>query len=200
MISCGRDAAPYRGLGHTTIADLRPGEGPLGGLVSAFPSVGTDWILTHPGDAPFADASLVGRLTPAAEATGVAVPRAGDHRQNLILLMSRATARDLAWFYREGRPGREGLARCPGGRGRGHDRCRRLVLQRQHRRRPRGVRAAAVGPSLAAAPERAHSPAERVVTAHRASSMSSASGRPLMPMAPMTSSSTTMGTPPPQPT
>jgi len=102
VISCGPDPTSYEGLAYTTVADLRPGDGPLGGIVSALPSIETDWILTHPGDAPFADASLVARLTPAAIANGVAVPRAGDYRQNLVLLISRPKAESLARFYRHG--------------------------------------------------------------------------------------------------
>jgi molybdopterin-guanine dinucleotide biosynthesis protein A len=102
LISCGQDAEPYTSLGQTTVTDLRPGDGPLGGIVSALPYVETDWLLTHPGDAPFADGSLVGRLAPTAEASGIAVPRAGAHRQNLVLLMSRQKANDLARFYELG--------------------------------------------------------------------------------------------------
>ncbi|MEA2025451.1 MAG: molybdenum cofactor guanylyltransferase [Chloroflexota bacterium] len=102
VISCGRDRASYETLGHPTVADVRPGDGPLGGIVSALPCVETDWILTHPGDAPFADASLVARLAPAAVANGIAVPRAGDYRQNLVLLISRSKVESLARFYRDG--------------------------------------------------------------------------------------------------
>ncbi len=102
VVSCGRDRASYETLGYTTVADRRPGDGPLGGIVSALPYIETDWILTHPGDAPFADASLVARLAPAAVANGIAVPRAGDYRQNLVLLISRQKAESLAQFYRDG--------------------------------------------------------------------------------------------------
>ncbi len=102
VLSCGRDATPYQALGYLAIADARPGDGPLGGIVSAFPEVETDWILTHPADVPFPDASLVVRLSAAAEANGVAVPRAGGYRQNLVLLLSRARADEVARFYREG--------------------------------------------------------------------------------------------------
>ena len=102
VISCGRDRASYETLGYPAVSDLRPGDGPLGGIVSALPYIETDWILTHPGDAPFADASLVARLAPAAETSGVAVPRAGDYRQNLVLLISHSKAESLARFYRDG--------------------------------------------------------------------------------------------------
>lgn len=102
LLSCGRDTTAYEDLGLATIADLRPGDGPLGGIVSALPHVETDWILTHPGDAPFPDPSLVARLAPVAEVGGVAVPRTGRSRQNLTLLISRARAAELARFYEQG--------------------------------------------------------------------------------------------------
>lgn len=102
VISCGRDAAPYAGLGYPTVTDGQPGDGPLGGIASALDPVSTDWILVYPGDAPFADASLVARLASSAEALGVAVPQASGHRQNLVLLMSRPKADELVRFYREG--------------------------------------------------------------------------------------------------
>ena len=35
VISCGREAAPYEALGHPTVTDPQPGDGPLGGIVSA---------------------------------------------------------------------------------------------------------------------------------------------------------------------
>ena len=102
LISGGRDPAAYAALGYTTVADVRPDDGPLGGIDSALPAVETEWILTHPGDAPFPDPSLVTRLAPAAEASGIAVPQAGDYRQNLVLLMTRHKADSLAQFYRDG--------------------------------------------------------------------------------------------------
>lgn len=102
VISCGRDAGPYLELGHPTVADLRPGDGPLGGIASALPMVETDWLLTYPGDAPFPHPLLVRRLAPVARASGIAVPSAGGHRQNLVLLLSQPMAEALALFYREG--------------------------------------------------------------------------------------------------
>ena len=102
VISCGADVAPYQALGYPTAADEVAGDGPLGGIVSALPLVRSDWILTYPGDAPFADPGLVARLAPVAEATGMAVPRAEGHRQNLTLLLSRPRAEALAQFYAAG--------------------------------------------------------------------------------------------------
>ena len=55
IVSCGRDPGPYRSLGYEVVADAHPGEGPLGGIVSALAAVESEWILVHPGDTPFPD-------------------------------------------------------------------------------------------------------------------------------------------------
>ena len=102
VLACGREPERYEPLGQPTAVDFQPGDGPLGGIVSALPHVATEWILTHPADVPFPDSSLVARLSATAEAHGVAVPRAAGYRQNLILLLSRARADELARLYREG--------------------------------------------------------------------------------------------------
>ena len=102
IIGGSRDPEAYAALGYPVVADDQPGEGPIGGIVSAFATVETEWVLTHPGDAPFPDPRLVARLTPTAEEGGVAVPRAGDYRQNLVLLVSRAKTESLARFYEDG--------------------------------------------------------------------------------------------------
>jgi molybdopterin-guanine dinucleotide biosynthesis protein A len=102
VLACGRDAERYEALGHPVAIDFKPGDGPLGGIVSALPHLHTEWILVHPADVPFPDVALVSRLTAAAEARGVAVPRGGGRRQNLVLLLSRRRADELAHFYREG--------------------------------------------------------------------------------------------------
>ncbi len=102
MLSCGRDPEPYAELGYAVIADTKPGEGPLGGIASVLPAVESDWILVHPGDTPFPDHGLVARLGPTADSRGVAVPRTGEQRQHLVLLLSRAMADELAAHYESG--------------------------------------------------------------------------------------------------
>ncbi len=113
VLSCGRDPQPYAALGHMVVTDADPGEGPLGGISSALPSVESDWILVYPGDMPFPDHGLVERLGPTAESRGVAVPRTGAQRQHLVLLLSRAMAAELAAYYQSGgRAVREWLDEC----------------------------------------------------------------------------------------
>ncbi len=102
VLSCGRDPATYVELGYDVVADARPGDGPLGGVASALPSVDSDWVLVHPGDTPFPDAGLVARLGPTADARGLAVPRTGSQRQHLVLLLSRAMAAELVGYYEAG--------------------------------------------------------------------------------------------------
>lgn len=102
VLGCGRDPGPYEALGHSVIADLHPGDGPVGGIVSALSAAESDWILVHPGDTPFPDPGLVARLGPVADARGIAVPRTGDQRQHLVLLLSRAMASELTGFYEAG--------------------------------------------------------------------------------------------------
>lgn len=102
VLSCGRDREQYESFGLPVIADTRPGQGPLGGIVSALPAVASDWILVHPGDTPFPDPALVARIGPTADARGIAVPRTGRQRQNLVLLLSRAMAEQLVAYYGSG--------------------------------------------------------------------------------------------------
>ena len=113
VLSCGREVEPYASLGHPVVSDVDPGNGPLGGIASALPTVETDWILVHPGDTPFPDPGLVARLGPTADSRGVAVPRAGAQRQHLVMLLSRAMAEELAAYYESGgRAVREWLDEC----------------------------------------------------------------------------------------
>lgn len=102
IVSCGRDPRPYQSLGYEVVADAHPGEGPLGGIVSALAAVRSDWILVHPGDTPFPHHALVARLGPLADARGLAVARTGDQRQHLVQLLSRDMAHGLATFYEAG--------------------------------------------------------------------------------------------------
>ena len=103
LISVGpEDLAAYRGFGCKAVADLQPGEGPLGGLVSALGAVRTPWLFSCPGDSPFLAKDLVQRLAADAERAGVAVPDDGRHRQNLFLLLRRDRADSLARFYADG--------------------------------------------------------------------------------------------------
>lgn len=98
----GADGPAYARFGCEMVPDRAPGEGPLSGLASAMEVVTTDWIFTCPGDSPYLAENLIELLTDDAERAGVAVPRDGNRRQNLFLLMRRERVESLVDFFNEG--------------------------------------------------------------------------------------------------
>ena len=102
VLSVGRNAAQYAGLGYPVVVDDDPDQGPLAGIVSALAVVDTPWTLTTPADTPFLPPNLVQVLAPSCREHGAAVVSAGGHRQNLAMLLDRKQAAALAEFYRAG--------------------------------------------------------------------------------------------------
>ena len=102
VLSCSGTAGAYRRFGCPVVLDQHQNQGPLGGLVSAFPQVATPWLLAMPCDVPFLPANLVAALAPACRLRGAAVAAAGGRRQNLALLLDRRQARSLATFFARG--------------------------------------------------------------------------------------------------
>ena len=102
IISCSRNVAIYESLNCQLCVDRDNDRGPLAGLTEAFALVNTEWVITTPGDTPFLCRELVMRLSTAAELQGVAVPRVGEYRQNLCLLINRERRQALLEFYQDG--------------------------------------------------------------------------------------------------
>lgn len=102
LLSVGANSEGYRNFGCEFIKDASPGQGPLGGLVSCFEAVTSDWIQTCPGDAPRSAPNLVERLSEDARKRGVAVAHDGRRRQNLTMLIGIDHARLLTRFFLEG--------------------------------------------------------------------------------------------------
>lgn len=102
LLSVGANSAGYRDFECDLVPDASPGEGPLGGLVSCFAAVTSEWVQTCPGDAPWTAPNLVERLSEDAIKRGIAVAHDGRQRQNLTMLIRHDRATSLARFFHEG--------------------------------------------------------------------------------------------------
>ena len=102
VLACGDNAPACSSFGYPVVVDEQPGEGPLGGIVSALAVVSTPWVLAMPGDTPFLPRELVAALSPGCRRHGVAVAMAGGRQQNLTLLLDAPRAASLAAFFHAG--------------------------------------------------------------------------------------------------
>ncbi len=102
VLSCARVEDSYREFGYAAVADLKAGEGPLGGIVSALAEASGSWVLTTPADTPFLPPNLVEALAPACRREGASVATAAGRRQNLTMLFDRARAESLRAFFESG--------------------------------------------------------------------------------------------------
>ena len=102
VLSCARLEDPYLEFGYTVVPDLKAGEGPLGGIVSALAEASGSWVLTTPADTPFLPRNLVEALVPACRREGASVAMAAGCRQNLTMLFDRARAESLRAFFESG--------------------------------------------------------------------------------------------------
>lgn len=95
VISCNRNLARYRSLGHPCVLDSCAGfPGPLAGVAAAMPLVATARVLLCPCDTPLLPPDLAPRLARAMDAAGSdsAIPRHGEHLQYAHALLSSAFA------------------------------------------------------------------------------------------------------------
>ena len=102
VLSCARLEDAYLEFGCAVVPDLKAGEGPLGGIVSALAEAPHSWLLTTPADTPFLPPNLVEALAPACRREGAGVATAAGRRQNLTMLFDRARAESLRAFFESG--------------------------------------------------------------------------------------------------
>lgn len=115
VISANREALRYSTWGDTVVADTMPNCGPLGGLSAALDHVNTAWAFCCPGDAPFLDRALVGRLADALDErdADMALPSDGARPQHLFLFMRASLAVSLHDYLAAGERSVHGwVARC----------------------------------------------------------------------------------------
>jgi molybdopterin-guanine dinucleotide biosynthesis protein A len=94
VVAVGGDAPALADLGLRWVPDRFPGEGPLGGLITALESLEADVVVVLSCDLPHvtgeAVASVVAAL--ADDAADAAIPVVDGHQQTLLAAWRRATA------------------------------------------------------------------------------------------------------------
>ena len=95
VLVVGGDEASLRALGLPWVADLHPGEGPLGGILTAFAHTGADLVVVMacdmPGVGPEVPTALVAAMADEPDA-GVALAVVGDRDQPLTACWRRSSA------------------------------------------------------------------------------------------------------------
>ncbi len=85
----------YSGLGFRVISDLFPGEGPLGGIVTALRDSSAEWNLIVACDLPGIDAALLRQLLDAAREGNIdaVIPVTGEHASHPLCAVYRQSCR-----------------------------------------------------------------------------------------------------------
>jgi len=97
VLAVGGDGPRLAGLGLRAVPDASPGEGPLGGLITALAEAGNDLVAVLACDLPGATAAAVAAVVDALAArpaAGVAVPSAGGRLHPLHAAWRRSVAAD----------------------------------------------------------------------------------------------------------
>jgi molybdopterin-guanine dinucleotide biosynthesis protein A len=104
VISANTQQAQYAQWGDAVVTDREPGQGPLGGLVSALGAVTTPYAFCCTGDSPQLHPTLVNRLAATLEEQGVdaVYPHDGTRTQPLFLLMRTSVRDGLVQYMQAG--------------------------------------------------------------------------------------------------
>jgi molybdopterin-guanine dinucleotide biosynthesis protein A len=115
VVAVGGDLAALEAWGLSTVADRWPGEGPLGGLLTAFGAVDEDVVVVLSCDLPFVTAEAVEAVAGALEDGGddVAMPVVEGRRQPLVAAWRRSASHPVLRAAFDG--GERGLSRAAAG-------------------------------------------------------------------------------------
>jgi molybdopterin-guanine dinucleotide biosynthesis protein A len=98
IASIGGEPRSTSGSAIEHVADLFPGEGPLGGIITALRWAPTDLVVVLACDMPFSDSGVINGMVTADGAdtsSGVICHKVGDREQPLTALWRRSVALDL---------------------------------------------------------------------------------------------------------
>ena len=92
VFAVGGDADALEGLGLRVVPDRWPGEGPLGGIVTALDAARCEVAVVVACDLPYVTGEAVRAVVGALVGHDVAVPLVGGRSQHLLAAWNRATA------------------------------------------------------------------------------------------------------------
>ena len=98
----GGDLVGLRALGLTAIPDDHPGEGPLGGIITALGAAAADVVLVAPCDLVAPDATVLAAIVDALGGALVALPVVDGNRQPLNAAFRTAVLTELRAAFEAG--------------------------------------------------------------------------------------------------
>jgi molybdenum cofactor guanylyltransferase len=102
VIAVGGDAEGLSALGLQTVPDLHPGEGPLGGILTALATTDADVVLVLACDLPFADPPAIAAVVEALGDADVAAPFLDGRHELLHAAFHRRAEAPLAAAFAAG--------------------------------------------------------------------------------------------------
>jgi molybdopterin-guanine dinucleotide biosynthesis protein A len=101
VVAIGGDAAALGALGLEVVADQHPGEGPLGGIITALDASDAGSVVVASCDLPWLSAATVAALIEGRGGHAVAIAR-GERREPLCAVWRSGIRRDLADLFEGG--------------------------------------------------------------------------------------------------
>jgi molybdopterin-guanine dinucleotide biosynthesis protein A len=102
VVAVGGDLDGLRAMGLDAVPDQHPGEGPLGGILTALAVATEDVVMVLACDLPGADATAIGAVVDALDDADVAAPRHDGRQELLHAAYHRRAQPALAAAFAEG--------------------------------------------------------------------------------------------------